>query len=534
MFVLLCLTCSNREKDKKEFLWGASFSGFQADMGGGDEYNYKNSDWWVWLHDEQNIRNKIVSGDLPEQSAGFLKYYEQDLSRAKALKLNAFRYGPEWSRVFPESTTKIPVKVERDENGLIKHIEITEETINELDKIADKTAVELYRKIYLKMRELGLEPFVVVHHFVLPLFVHNPLSCRDWYSDSDRTKKPVCYGEPSGWLSETAIVEYVKYVAYIASKLGDLVDMWATLNEPMVISSMGYLVSKISIISSFPPNGLSFDDFASVSKNLVVAHSRAYDVIKKFDKSDANKDGVDSWVGIVHATPYFDPFSQEEIDLKAVEKAKYVNNFWFIDAVAKGEFDEDLGGDSQPISVDHLKRLDFVGINYYTRLKVKYIPLEKKYGFEFLPDYPPCPTSTPTDKCPYGSNDFGWEIYPPGIQNVILEMWNRYKIPIIVSENGTSDADDDHRPWYLVSHIYEVFEARKKGADVRGYFHWAFMDNLEWSAGFGQKFGLFEVDFSDPAKPRKARKSAEIYKEIAENNGISEKLLGVYLKSVQK
>ncbi len=507
-------------------------------MGGGDEYNDENSDWWVWLHDEQNIKNKVVSGDLPEKSAGFLKYYEQDLLRAKELKLNAFRYGPEWSRVFPQSTTRIQVKVEKDENGLIKDIEITEETIDELDNVANKDAVELYRKIYSKMRELGLEPFVVLHHFTLPLYIHNPIACRDWYSDTDRIRKPVCYGEPSGWLSETTIVEYVKYVAYITSKLADLVDMWATINEPMVIATLGYLISRISLlgntassnIASFPPMGLSFDDFASVSKNLVVAHSRAYDNIKKFDKSDANKDGVNAIVGIVHATPYFEPYSDEDNDLLATEKAKYINNFWFIDAVAKGQFDQDIGGPKQPISVEHLKRLDFIGINYYTRMKVKYVSIEKKYGFEFLTDFPACPTNTPTEKCPYGSNDYGWEIYPPGIQKVLMEIWDRYKLPIIVSENGTSDADDDHRPWFIVSHIYEVLEAKRRGVDIKGYFHWSFMDNLEWSVGFSQRFGLFEVDFQSPMKLRKARKSAEVYREIVESNEISEKLLKLRIK----
>jgi beta-glucosidase/6-phospho-beta-glucosidase/beta-galactosidase len=87
------------------------------------------------------------------------------------------------------------------------------------------------------------------------------------------------------------------------------------------------------------------------------------------------------------------------------------------------------------------------------------------------------------------------EIYPEGLLRLIRRAWDRYELPIIVTENGVSDASGDLRPEYLRGHVYAVSRAQQEGIPIEGYLHWSLMDNFEWAEGFGPRFGLFRVDY---------------------------------------
>lgn len=119
-------------------------------------------------------------------------------------------------------------------------------------------------------------------------------------------------------------------------------------------------------------------------------------------------------------------------------------------------------------------------------------------------------------------SDFGWELYPEGLYNVLKQYHEHYKLPMIVTENGLADSFDLLRPKYLVSHIHQVEKAINDGIDVRGYLHWSLLDNYEWSSGFGMKFGLLGVDLK--TKKIQMRPSALVFKYIAQNRGIPEDL----------
>jgi beta-glucosidase/6-phospho-beta-glucosidase/beta-galactosidase len=120
------------------------------------------------------------------------------------------------------------------------------------------------------------------------------------------------------------------------------------------------------------------------------------------------------------------------------------------------------------------------------------------------------------------TSDFGWEFYPEGLYNLIMKYWRRYGLPIYVTENGIADEADYQRPYYLVTHLYQISKAIKDGAEVKGYLHWSLADNYEWSSGFKMRFGLLHVDYS--TKRLYWRPSAFIYKEIVENQKITERI----------
>ena len=114
--------------------------------------------------------------------------------------------------------------------------------------------------------------------------------------------------------------------------------------------------------------------------------------------------------------------------------------------------------------------------------------------------------------------DFGWEIYPEGIYNILKDL-RRFKKPIYIMENGLADAADAKRAKFIVDHLRQVHRAIEEGEDIRGYFHWSLMDNFEWAEGYTMKFGLYSVDRE--TFERKPRPSVSVYAEIAKNNGIT-------------
>lgn len=487
--------CSEKQK-VSEFLWGVAISGFQADMGPMSEKD-ENSDWWIWTHNEENIRKGYFK-DVPEKSSDFWTHYKQDINIAKSIGVNTFRYGIEWSRIFPRPTTEVKIKYEYKNDKLI--VNIDEEILKELDKIADQNSIRKYREILSYIRENGLKVFITLNHFSLPVWIHDSISCRDWFSEikieDDINLSEACFGKPSGWLSLESVLEFAKYVAFVARKFGDLADLWGPINEPIVVATGGYLLGGISSalgFGAFPPAASNKKAFDIVLKNLILAHSIAYEMVHLFDRKDADGDGKSSEVSVIYNIS--DIYSE---DKNAQESAWELLVWRYLDQILK---------------TDNPKA-DIIGINYYNRYQVIYAPVIPSVGLFFLPR--PCPTSEPSEICPYGISEMGYEIYPPGIYNVIKVVWERYKelgLPILITENGIADSKDKIRGWFIKEHLKFVKKAIDDGIKIIGYFYWSLMDNLEWALGFDKKFGLVEIDFSSPERKRKIRQSAYAFSE---------------------
>ena len=497
----------------QKFLWGTSNSGFQFEMGDSAGLNVDSgSDWYLWVHDKTNIEKGVVSGDLPENGVDYWNLYKKDHNIAHRLGLNAYRIGIEWSRIFPKSTAAIKVKFEKAADGSFAKIEVDDAALKRLDEVADKVAVNHYRAMIEDLRNKGIKVFVCLNHFTLPLWIHNPITVRD-------TK---LRQGPKGWADKQIIVEFTKYSAYVAWKLGDVVDEWATFNEPMVMPETGYLIPQ----SGFPPGLNNFLVSRKVAFNLAVAHARAYDVIKKADTVKADEDSASAAdVGVIHNVIPAMPFRAEnEADVKAADFLNRMHNHYFPQSACSGWVDRNLNGLLGKGEIkDYLKdRLDWLGVNYYTRAVVKgkksllarifagmqAVPgMAENYGFLCKPN------STSADGRPV--TDSGWEIYPEGLLEALKAM-HRYGRPLYVTENGLADVKDTLRPQFLIDHLKILEKAiNEEKINVKGYFHWALTDNYEWAKGFSMKFGLCEVELK--TKKRKERKSAMAYKNIITN-----------------
>jgi len=479
------------------FLWGSALAAFQVEMGRGEVDS--NSDWYVWSQDEENRKRGLVSGDSPQDGPGFWELFRDDLRLAKdELGSNAVRLSFDWSRIFLEQTRDVPVTVSFDNFGNVCSVDVPFSSLRLLDERAYQPSVRRYREILTECRRLGLTVLLTLYHWPLPLWVHDPLACRD----------DIAHAARRGWVDQTTIIEFAKYSAYVAKNFGDLVDLYATLNEPIVVSSAGYLLKG----SGFPPGLSSIDLFVAVSKNLSIAHGIAYEQVKKWDRSSCSAYGP-AHVGVVHCPQYYEAFDKDSVeDVKAARFVEYVQNEWMLNMILKGDFDLNLNmmieKDEQSPSL--VKGCDFIGVNYYMRNRIRATQSATSGfpGFEMVP-------------CTENCTDMGWEIYPQGMHHELNWAYNLYRRPLMVTENGIADAKDEKRTGYLLSHLREIHKAMAEdGTPVRGYFHWSLLDNFEWAKGFKMRFGLFQVNYE--TKERKPTKAVPIYKQIATTNTVPE------------
>jgi beta-glucosidase/6-phospho-beta-glucosidase/beta-galactosidase len=526
--VALCLCAAERAHAAglpfpPGFLWGTAIAGFQSDMGFGAP-NDPGTDWWVWVRDPQNLAASRVSGDLPEAGPGFWTFYKRDASLVRSkLHGNAFRMGIEWSRIFPTSTAGVDVS-----GG------ITPAVLAQLDALADPTAVAHYRDVFATLHAKGLVPLVTLNHFTLPLWLHDPIEVRDAFASVN----PLTGGVPpgivhGGWLDAAIVDEFTKFAAYAGWKFGDQVDLWATLNEPVVVLVSGF-VNAPGVGGNFPPGIFNFAALVQAIGNLVTAHARGYDALHAWDTQDADGEGVPVQVGVVHNMVAFHPTNPASAnDVAGAAHADYLYNRVFPTAVTTGQFDANLDGDtSDPgeMRPDLANRADFLGVNYYLRATATglgasvtpFVPL-----FDFLPvlsyQTPHNPTAPP---CPSSCTDFGWEIYPQGLREV-LEFAGTLGVPIYITENGLADAADTKRAQYLYDHLTTLQAAIADGvADVRGYFHWSLTDNFEWASGYYPKFGAFAYD---PATGKRSRRpGTKPLRAAAHANAITTSLIRQY------
>ena len=487
------------------FRWGVSTAGFQAEMGGAAPLDV-NSDWWQWTHDPANGALLGWKGAVPENGPGEYIQYPTDIALARnGLGADTFRLGIEWSRIFPESTAGVDVS-----GG------ITEQSLQQLDALADQDAVAHYRDELIAMRAAGLEPMVTVNHFTLPLWINNPA----------QTRLPEIFGatptEGAGWVSASTVTEFEKYAAYLAWKFGPQVTDWVVLNEP--VNSMLTSYYAIPFTTDFPPALFRPDLVATGLRNEAAAYSGSYDLIHQYD-GDAQVGfalNMYSWRPADPANP---------VDVQAAATFGDFYNRWFPDAVIGGVVDANFDGiiTDDELHPELAGKADFLGVNYYSQgIVVGYpwapdpaLPVAAGYP-EFSPLLNVVLGGCPATEC----SDTAQIVYPAGLREV-LDIAASYGKPLWLSENGLADRADDQRPSYVVRHLAVLNQAIADGMDIRGYIAWSLVDNLEWVLGYEPRYGLYSYDPATLA--RTPRPSTGLIHDIFSGNAIPADVLTGYL-----
>lgn len=470
------------------FIWGTALSAFQTEMGISEDSVCEGTDWYLWANSEEIAREGLVSGDKPQNGDGFWDLYEEDMRRARSLGTNAIRMSIEWGRIFKEPTFSSDGNFIRNEKGEPLRFDQSPNSLRQLKSLADKDALEHYGKMIDYAHSMGLKVFMTLYHWPLPLWLHRPDKC---HMDTENT-------EEKGWLDIRTVEEFAKYSYFISQTLGRKVDCWETINEPEVIATNGYIFGPSS---GFPPGLEDVPLGFKVERNLAFAHNLAYKILK----SNTGRE-----TGIGTSPPYFEPKSQDPRDLEIANTARYLNNEWILNAAVEGKFDNNLSGEPDE-KIPNFGGADYVGIDYYSRLRVEYFQ-EGRYAGVLPMRILPC------DNC----SDFQWDIFAPGMRHVLKWIYEKYGRVIYILENGIADSRDEKRGDFIIDHLTELSKAILiDKIPVKGYFHWSLLDNFEWAKGFSMRFGLYEVDYE--TKRREKRKSAEIYERICKGQPVERK-----------
>ncbi len=422
-----------RESNGTRFLWGAGTSAHQVE--GGNDRN----DWWDWESRPGAIRN----GDRSGRACLHWDRYEEDLDLLRGLGLNAYRLSIEWSRIEPER----------------EHY--------------DEVAIDHYRRVLLACRARGITPMVTLHHFTNPR----------WFASL------------GGWDVQRNLPHFTRFARLAGERLGDLVDLWVTINEPEVLAFHGYDEG------AWPPGVKDRSRALHVIANLLEAHALASAALRETDRADADGDGRAALIGVAKHWVLLEPLRSWWLPERLSAAIQHrVFNVAVVRALRGDPIDLSVPG-ARPVRrrVDALKgSSDFLGVNYYTRWMVCALgkePRRARPGSEV--------------------SDLGWEMYPEGLERSLAEC-AAFGLPLYVTENGIADQTDRLRPRFIQESLAAIDRARNRGVDVRGYFHWSLLDNFEWNEGFTGRFGLYAVDFRDPGLPRAARRSASVLaREIA-------------------
>lgn len=322
----------------------------------------------------------------------------------------------------------------------------------------DEKEIEHYVEMLQELKRLHIEPVLTLHHFTLPI-----------------------------WLAEKGGAEnsdfpryFARFVKRVVPAFKDYVHYWITINEPVVLAVLGYLFGE------WPPGIKSFRRMAKVGRNLLYAHRDAYLAIKEQSPS--------ALVSIAHNMQNFYPSSfWNPVDVVLAKTVDRYYNFSFLETLIDGKIRRPFGKGERDSSLQ--ETLDYIGLNYYTRAFLH-------FGFKGFQEV----------KKKALRNDFGWEVYPQGIYEILVRLKPLGK-GIMITESGTADQEDKIRPRYLRDIISWMRKASQEGVKTIGYMHWSLMDNFEWLEGYSMRFGLFEVDFK--TQERKPRQSAYVYREIA-------------------
>lgn len=270
------------------FLWGAATSSHQVEGG-------NRNDWSEWERQNAERLSRESGGTYPPENyisgraCDHYNRYEEDFDIAKSLGHNAHRFSIEWSRIEPEEGK------------------------------FDQTEIEHYRAVIKALRIRGMEPFVTLWHWTLPL----------WLRDK------------GGVASREFPEFFARYAERMASEYKDDVRFWITINEPMVYVAYGY-------IAAIRPPQISSIWFAyRAVRNLVRAHTAAYTVFH-----DMYQLPHLCCVGIAKHDKYFVAMGNKLKNRIIVTLVAYVWNDYFMRRIQGAQ--------------------DFVGLNYYNKNSIDF------------------------------------------------------------------------------------------------------------------------------------------------------------------
>ncbi len=409
-------------------------------------------------------KGKIWSGNRGDVACDHYHLFREDARLMGEIGIKGYRMSISWPRVLPEGIGAVNSK-----------------------------GLDFYDQLIDALLENGVEPWVTLFHWDFPY----ELFCK------------------GGWLNRESADWFAEYAKVVVEKLSDRATHWMTQNEPQVYLGLGHFTGEHA-----PGIQLNYPEVLRAIHHSLLAHGKAVQTIRAFAKKKPEIGAAP--VGICKI-----PASENMADIEAARRAMFEikekelwNNTWFTDPMILGEYPEDglkvFQDDLPPIKEGDMETicqpLDFYGANIYFG---DYIKATTNGDYEIVP-YPDG----------YAITTMDWPVTPEALYWGPKFLYERYKLPIVVTENGIAINDwihvdgkvhDPQRIDFLTRYLRSYRKAIDDGVPAKGYFLWSIMDNFEWAFGFKQRFGLIYVDYQ--TQKRVLKDSAFWYKKVIANNG---------------
>jgi beta-glucosidase len=435
-----------------DFLWGVATASYQIE-GSVTTDGRGESIWDRFSH----TPGKVANGDTGDVACDHYRLYAQDVELMAGLGVQAYRFSVAWPRVLPQGSGRVNAR-----------------------------GVAFYERLVDALLARGIKPAVTLYHWDLPEALQ----------------------DKGGWANRDTAARFADYAEAVYRALGDRVALWITHNEPWVVAFLGHFTGEHA------PGIRNLDTALAAAHHLLLSHGLAVDAYRSI--------GLAAPIGITLSLWPTVPASDREEDADAARVADGYHNRWFLDPLFRARYPQDMievfgrlatpaatvrDGDLAQIS----RPIDFLGVNYYTRGRMRRDP-SGPLGYSPLN---PADLDLPLTM-------IGGEIVPEGLHDLLVRLAGEYgKPPIYITENGAPFPDapgvdgqvhDPERVEFLRRHFVAALAAREEGVDLRGFFVWSLLDNFEWALGYGPRFGIVYVDYA--TQQRIPKESARFLRDV--------------------
>ncbi|MGM0125638.1 6-phospho-beta-glucosidase [Enterococcus sp. AZ194] len=463
------------EQFPKDFLWGASISAYQAE-GAFDE-----DDKLLSIIDKYNHPKDVANFEV---ASDFYHHFKEDIQLLAEMGLKAFRFSIAWTRIMTFDESRV-----------------------------NKKGIAFYHQVIDECLKHGIEPIVTMYHFDLPY----------------------CLEEKGGWANRATIDQFLDYVQVLFQEYGDKVNYWLTINEQ---NTMILHPGAIGI----PETGElpTKKELFQINHHVLLAQAKAFKLYHDLHLKGQIGPAI-NLTAMYQATA-------APADAIAAHNWETLRGWSFLDTAVRGTYnylfekylmDRKLYPTVNNGDFDILKagKPDFIAINYYSTATIaaskndgtdqsaragdQQIMLGEEGVYRAA-------ENPYVDKTPYG-----WVVDPIGLRLTLRKLYDRYGLPILITENGYGAPDtlevngsihDPERINYLAQHIYAIQEAITDGVQVIGYLPWSAIDVVSTHQGFNKRYGFIYVDRTDSdlkELKRWKKDSFYWYQKVIQRNGLN-------------
>ncbi|MDO5702279.1 MAG: glycoside hydrolase family 1 protein [Lachnospiraceae bacterium] len=457
----------------ENFLWGASTSAYQVE--GANLTDGKGPSC-------QDVKKVPEGTSELDVCADQYHRYKEDIALMAEMGFKVYRFSISWSRVLPEGTGRVNPK-----------------------------GIEYYSSLIDECLSHGIEPLVTMFHFDMPA----ALDARGSWSNPDSVD----------W--------FVEFARLLFMSFGDRVKYWLTINEQNMLTMVGPIIGTLRL-----PEGTTNVVRETYQQNhhMLVAQAKAMALCHEM--LPGAKIGPAPNISLVYAA------SSKPEDVIAAQNLNAIRNWLYLDASVFGRYNNLVlsyleendalpvmrEGDMEAMRNGHP---DFIGFNYYNTATVEESIFEET-GSSVVTDQQSSSEIPGVYKGAANPNltktEFGWEIDPVGFRATIREIYSRYHLPMIITENGLGAYDrledgkvhDPYRIEYLRQHISEIRLAITDGCEMMGYCPWSAIDLISTHEGMRKRYGFIYVDrdeFDLRTLDRYRKDSFYWYQNVIRTNG---------------